>query len=82
MEEMGTLPGHRQTREMSLEQGLLITALLLYTTSVQTGRVPTHRQGQGLEPHVREESIHANKTQEMHLRYRNRTTVQPLSGSP
>ena len=40
MEEMGTLPGHRQTREMSLEQGLLITALLLYTTSVQTGRVP------------------------------------------
>ena len=25
---------------MSLEQGLLITALLLYTTSVQTGRVP------------------------------------------
>ena len=47
-DEMDTHPGHRQTREMSLEQGLLITALLLYTTSVQTGRVPTHRQGQGL----------------------------------
>ena len=41
MEEMDTLPGHKQTREMSLEQGLLIRALLLYTTSVQTSRVPT-----------------------------------------
>ena len=43
MEEMDTLPGHRQTRELSLEQGLLIRALLLYTTSVQTGRVPTDK---------------------------------------
>ena len=43
MEEMDTLPGHKQTREMSLEQGLLNRALLLYTTSVQTGRVPTDK---------------------------------------
>ena len=40
MEEMDTLPRHRQTREMSLEQGLLIRALLLYTTSFQTGGGP------------------------------------------
>ena len=57
MEEMDTLPGYRQTREMSLDQELLIRALLLFTTSVQTGKGPTHRPGQDLETHVREESI-------------------------
>ena len=52
MEEMDTLPGHRQTREMSLEQGLLIRALLLYTTSFQTGRVPINKIPPFLSPEV------------------------------
>ena len=42
-DEMDTHPGHRQTREMSLEQGLLNGVLLLYAASVQTGRVPTDK---------------------------------------